>query len=188
MDRNKVPSDKEMLLYFVNAYPLPQLPHKLRNPKFIWPISPGTEGKPLTTKSIQHSPSWEANRFSASQEITHILWSPKGHYRSHNCPPPVRILSQLEPIHVVPPNLTVISARKSSAWLYKMLSFQFLCTFLIVVCVCVCVCKCVTWNCVSLGVSVFKSPTFRTDSARKIETHAKLLSTSLVPSKSLVSV
>ena len=29
---------------------------------------------------MQHSASWEANRFSASQEIPHILWSPKAHY------------------------------------------------------------------------------------------------------------
>ena len=26
---------------------------------------------------MEQSPSWEANRFSASQEITHILWYPE---------------------------------------------------------------------------------------------------------------
>ena len=31
------------------------------------------------TYSMQQSPSWEANRFSASQEISHILWNPKVH-------------------------------------------------------------------------------------------------------------
>ena len=36
----------------------------------------------LLTHSIQHSPSWEANRFSASQEIPHTLWNPKVHYRN----------------------------------------------------------------------------------------------------------
>jgi len=48
---------------------------------------------------MEQSPSWEANWFSTSQEIPHILWNPKVHYHVHKCPPPVRILSQLDPIH-----------------------------------------------------------------------------------------
>ena len=31
----------------------------------------------LLTYSMEQSPSWEANCFSASQEIPHILWNPK---------------------------------------------------------------------------------------------------------------
>jgi hypothetical protein len=32
----------------------------------------------LLTYSMEHSPSWEANQFAASQEIPHSLWNPKG--------------------------------------------------------------------------------------------------------------
>ena len=54
---------------------------------------------PLLTYSIKQSLSWEANSFAASQEIPRILWNPKVYYRSYKCPPPVPILSQLDPAH-----------------------------------------------------------------------------------------
>ena len=40
---------------------------------------------------MEHSPSWESNRSSASQEILHILWNPKANYQSQvhaTCPYP----------------------------------------------------------------------------------------------------
>ena len=53
----------------------------------------GETVKYLLTYSMEQSPSWEAKRFSASQEILRILWNPKVRYRIHMSPPPVPILS-----------------------------------------------------------------------------------------------
>jgi hypothetical protein len=49
----------------------------------------------LLTHSMQQSPSWETNWFSASQRIPRNLWNPKVYYRIHTCPPPVPILSHI---------------------------------------------------------------------------------------------
>jgi len=49
------------------------------------------------------SPSWEANSYSASHEITRLLWNPKFHYSVHNSTPLVPIRSQMHPVHTFPP-------------------------------------------------------------------------------------
>jgi len=32
---------------------------------------------------MEHSPSWKPDSHSASQEIPHLSWNPKAHYRVH---------------------------------------------------------------------------------------------------------
>jgi len=48
---------------------------------------------------MEQSHSWEANRFSASQEIPCTLWNPKVHYRIHKYRPSFPILNHIDPDH-----------------------------------------------------------------------------------------
>ena len=80
--------------------PLISVPFQRSYPRYCNCI---TTVKALTTQfftySTEQSPSWEANRFAASQEIPRILCNPKANCLIHNCPPTVPILSQLDPVH-----------------------------------------------------------------------------------------
>ena len=63
----------------------------------------------LFTYSMVQSPSWEANWFTASQEIPRISRNPKVHYRTHKRPPPVSILGQPSPVHIPTSHLLEIN-------------------------------------------------------------------------------
>ena len=95
----------------------------------------------LLTHSIQQSASWEANTFSASQQIPRILWNPKVLYRIYNSQTPVPILSHINPVHAPPShfleiglNIILLSMPGSSYWplsiktLYKSLLSPILAT------------------------------------------------------------
>jgi len=77
---------------------------------------------------MQQSPSWEANSHSTSQEVPHLLWNPKVHYHVHNSPPLVPIVSQMNPVNILPylpevhRNIICPSTARSSEW---SLSFRF---------------------------------------------------------------
>jgi hypothetical protein len=84
------------------------------------------------TKTMDQSPAWEANSYSADQEIPRRLRNPKIHYRVHKSPhqPTVPILSQMHPLHIFPLyfpkihfNIILPSMPTSSEW---SLPFRFL--------------------------------------------------------------
>ena len=77
----------------------------------------------LFTHSMVQSPSWEANWFTASQEIPRISRNQKVHYRTHKRPPPVSILGQPNPVHIptshlleIHPNIIHPSTPRSRQW------------------------------------------------------------------------
>jgi hypothetical protein len=71
---------------------------------------------------MEQSP-WESKWLASSQEIPRILWNPNIHYHIHTCPPPVPILSHLNPVYAptshllkINPNMILPSMPGSPQW------------------------------------------------------------------------
>jgi hypothetical protein len=58
---------------------------------------------------MEPSPSREAANCAATQELLSILCNPEIHHRIHISPPPVPILSQIDPIPTIPSYLSKIN-------------------------------------------------------------------------------
>jgi hypothetical protein len=58
---------------------------------------------------MEPSPSREAANCAAPRELLSILWNSEVHHRVHISPPPVPILSQIDPIPTIPSYLSKIN-------------------------------------------------------------------------------
>ena len=67
--------------------------------RWVWRLISAYSRRLIFNGSREQSSSWEAKWFSASQEIPRILRNQNIHYRIQTRPPPVPILSQLDPVH-----------------------------------------------------------------------------------------
>jgi hypothetical protein len=90
---------------------------------FLWAHRSSKNPTKYFNYSMEQSPSWEANRFSASQEIPLILWNTMIHYHVQKYPPSVLILSQTDPVHTptchflkIHLNIILPSTPETSKW------------------------------------------------------------------------
>jgi len=77
----------------------------------------------IHTNIIEQSPSWEANRSSASPKILLILWTQNTHYPIDKLPPSVSSLSQINQLRAslyhfskIHFNIILLSMPRSSKW------------------------------------------------------------------------
>ena len=89
----------------------------------LWSIT--LRSSRMMTNCTEQSPSWEANRFSANQEIPRILWNPKLHYRIHNSPLPVPVSNPVQSMLLHITSSCVI--RNWKTWSYRNTSLIRLC-------------------------------------------------------------
>lgn len=82
---------QEFLLYSADSQAVMQLCSRLWN--FL---------RRPSSRSRVFRASWKAKSSPGIQEFPCVLWDPKIYYRTHNSPPPVTILSHINPIHVPP--------------------------------------------------------------------------------------
>jgi hypothetical protein len=66
------------------------------------PCAPLTPLYLLTYLLTELSPSWGAANCAATQKLPSISWKPNVQYRVHKSPPLVPILSNINPIHIIP--------------------------------------------------------------------------------------